>query len=274
MTEYKLVIVGGGGVGKSALTIQLIQNHFIDEYDPTIEDSYRKQVRLRCGRVALLRVAVVPCRCRLRHSRAAPHCPLTSALILGALSQVTIDNETCLLDILDTAGQEEYSAMRDQYMRTGQGFLMGTSFRGRRPTPHSTQRARSGFLRYACPIRPPLTPPPPPHHPTAVFAITSRSSFDELVGFKDQILRVKDADRVPMVVVGNKSDLESERQVSNQEGADLARSFGAPFFETSAKTRVNVEESFYQIVREIRKDGPSTDVAKKSKKKGAKCMLF
>ena len=42
--EYKLVIVGGGGVGKSALTIQLIQNHFIDEYDPTIEDSYRKQV--------------------------------------------------------------------------------------------------------------------------------------------------------------------------------------------------------------------------------------
>lgn len=65
MTEYKLVIVGGGGVGKSALTIQLIQNHFIDEYDPTIEDSYRKQV--------------------------------------------TIDEETCLLDILDTAGQEEYS---------------------------------------------------------------------------------------------------------------------------------------------------------------------
>lgn len=44
MTEYKLVVVGSGGVGKSALTIQLIQNHFVDEYDPTIEDSYRKQV--------------------------------------------------------------------------------------------------------------------------------------------------------------------------------------------------------------------------------------
>lgn len=37
MTEYKLVVVGAGGVGKSALTIQLIQNHFVDEYDPTIE---------------------------------------------------------------------------------------------------------------------------------------------------------------------------------------------------------------------------------------------
>lgn len=39
MTEYKLVVVGAGGVGKSALTIQLIQNHFVDEYDPTIEVS-------------------------------------------------------------------------------------------------------------------------------------------------------------------------------------------------------------------------------------------
>lgn len=79
MLEYKLVVVGAGGVGKSALTIQFIQNHFVEEYDPTIEDSYRKQV--------------------------------------------VIDGETCLLDILDTAGQEEYSAMRDQYMRSGEGFL-------------------------------------------------------------------------------------------------------------------------------------------------------
>ena len=42
--EYKLVVVGSGGVGKSALTIQFIQHHFVDEYDPTIEDSYLKQV--------------------------------------------------------------------------------------------------------------------------------------------------------------------------------------------------------------------------------------
>ena len=105
-----------------------------------------------------------------------------------------------------------------------------------------------------------------------VFAITSRSSFEELVGFKDQILRVKDADRVPMVVVGNKSDLESERQVSNQEGGDLARSFGAPFFETSAKTRVNVEECFYQIVREIRNQNGNKPDQKPKKK--SKCLLF
>ena len=37
LREYKLVVVGGGGVGKSALTIQFSQNHFVDEYDPTIK---------------------------------------------------------------------------------------------------------------------------------------------------------------------------------------------------------------------------------------------
>lgn len=42
LREYKLVVVGGGGVGKSCLTIQLIQSHFVDEYDPTIEGSWRR----------------------------------------------------------------------------------------------------------------------------------------------------------------------------------------------------------------------------------------
>lgn len=41
LREYKLVVVGGGGVGKSCLTIQLIQSHFVDEYDPTIEGKIR-----------------------------------------------------------------------------------------------------------------------------------------------------------------------------------------------------------------------------------------
>ena len=164
MTEYKLVIVGGGGVGKSALTIQLIQNHFIDEYDPTIEDSYRKQV--------------------------------------------TIDDETCLLDILDTAGQEEYSAMRDQYMRTGQGFL-------------------------------------------CVYSITNKGSFDEIASFREQILRVKDADKVPMVMIGNKLDLERQRVVTKQEAADYAASVGAQYAETSAKNGRGIEDAFGGMARRL-----------------------
>ncbi|CAK7568523.1 MAG: RAS1 protein [Sporothrix epigloea] len=166
LREYKLVVVGGGGVGKSCLTIQLIQSHFVDEYDPTIEDSYRKQC--------------------------------------------VIDDEVALLDVLDTAGQEEYSAMREQYMRTGEGFLL-------------------------------------------VYSITSRQSFEEITTFQQQILRVKDKDYFPMVVVGNKCDLESEREVTRQEGEALARSFGCKFIETSAKSRINVDQAFYDIVREIRR---------------------
>ena len=42
--EYKLVIMGAGGVGKSSICTQFVMNQFIDQYDPTIEDSYRKQV--------------------------------------------------------------------------------------------------------------------------------------------------------------------------------------------------------------------------------------
>jgi GTPase KRas protein len=56
-----------------------------------------------------------------------------------------------------------------------------------------------------------------------------------------------------MVLIANKSDLERERQVSSQEGRDLARSFGSTFIETSAKQRVNVDEAFYHVVREIRR---------------------
>ncbi|CAO3612158.1 unnamed protein product [Cunninghamella echinulata] len=164
--KYKIVIVGGGGVGKSAITIQFIQSHFVDEYDPTIEDSYRKQC--------------------------------------------IIDQETALLDVLDTAGQEEYSAMREQYMRNGEGFIL-------------------------------------------VYSITSRLSFEEISTFYQQIRRVKDKDQFPMILVGNKCDLESERQVSSQEGFDLAKEFGCPFLETSAKQRTNVDDSFYEVVREIRR---------------------
>ncbi|GLD94536.1 hypothetical protein PINS_up003147 [Pythium insidiosum] len=78
--EYKLVVLGSGGVGKSALTIRLVTDNFLEDYDPTIEDSYRK------------------------------------------LS--TIDGDQVVLDILDTAGQEEYTSMQDQWMREGNGFLL------------------------------------------------------------------------------------------------------------------------------------------------------
>lgn len=53
---------------------------------------------------------------------------------------------------------------------------------------------------------------------------------------REQINRVKDSDNVPMVLVGNKSDL-ANRNVESRQAQELARSYGVPFVETSAKTR-------------------------------------
>lgn len=87
-----------------------------------------------------------------------------------------------------------------------------------------------------------------------VFSLTSRASFDEIATFHSQILRVKDAANVPMVLVGNKADLVHHRQVLTSEAQALAQEWGIPYIETSAATRYNVEEAFFSLVREIRKD--------------------
>ena len=145
-------------MGKSALVIRLVTDNFLDEYDPTIEDSYRKQV--------------------------------------------VIDSDPAILDILDTAGQEEYSSMQDQWMREGKGFML-------------------------------------------VYSVADRASFDEITVFKDKILRAKELDKVPIVLVGNKCDLDaSERQISTEEGQELAKQMECPFLETSAKAKINNKSCF------------------------------
>lgn len=184
--QYKLVVVGGGGVGKSALTIQFIQMHFVQDYDPTIEDSYKKQC--------------------------------------------VIDDKVAHLDILDTAGQEEFSAMREQYMRTGEGFIL-------------------------------------------VFSVTDRGSFEEIPRFHTQILRVKDKDEFPMILCGNKCDLEAERLVTTTEAQEFARKLKIPYLESSAKQRINVDASFHDLVRAIRVHNESMAVPEAPKKKRGCCIL-
>lgn len=46
MREFKVVVLGSGGVGKSALTVQFVSGCFIEKYDPTIEDFYRKEIEV------------------------------------------------------------------------------------------------------------------------------------------------------------------------------------------------------------------------------------
>ncbi|EAW12733.1 putative RAS small monomeric GTPase (Rsr1) [Aspergillus clavatus NRRL 1] len=165
--EYHIVVLGAGGVGKSCLAAQFVQNVWIESYDPTIEDSYRKQIE--------------------------------------------VDGRQCILEILDTAGTEQFS--KELYMKQGQGFLL-------------------------------------------VFSITSNSSLNELSELREQIIRIKDDEKVPIVIVGNKSDLEEDRAVPRARAFALSQSWGnAPYYETSARRRANVNEVFIDLCRQIiRKD--------------------
>ncbi|KAK3512634.1 hypothetical protein QTP70_018761, partial [Hemibagrus guttatus] len=186
-------------------TVQFVQGIFVEKYDPTIEDSYRKQVE--------------------------------------------VDGQQCMLEILDTAGTEQFTAMRDLYMKNGQGFAL-------------------------------------------VYSITAQSTFNDLQDLREQILRVKDTEDskkpesanadgktrsesgipVPMILVGNKCDLEDERVVGKEQGQNLARQWNhCAFLESSAKSKINVLDIFYDLVRQINRKTP---VEKKKAKKKSNCVLL
>jgi len=187
VTTYKLVVVGDGGVGKSALTIQFFQKMFVQDYDPTIEDSY------------------------IQHTE--------------------IDGQWCILDVLDTAGQEEFSAMREQYMRKGDGFLL-------------------------------------------VYSVIDPQSYENIRHFHTSILRVKDRDSYPMILVANKVDLVHLRKVTEDQGRELASQLQIPYIETSAKDPpLNVDAAFHEVVRVIRAQ-PVENKDKKRKKSSKKCRLM
>ncbi|BGO89196.1 hypothetical protein NBRC10512_005970 [Rhodotorula toruloides] len=108
-----------------------------------------------------------------------------------------------------------------------------------------------------------------------VYSTTSRASFDSVEKFCRQIARVKDSNRVPIVLVGNKIDRVHEREVETRHGEELARRLGCGFVETSAKTRENLEEVYCTAVRMIEQQrGGSTANPVKKKKKPRKCSIL
>ncbi|KAL7719970.1 small monomeric GTPase [Entamoeba marina] len=168
MSHMTFVMLGGGGVGKSAITVQLVSGVFVQMYNPTIEDSFNTTIK--------------------------------------------VDDEMVSLNIVDTAGQEEYSSLRDQYMRSGDGFVI-------------------------------------------VYSITSTNSFLDVSGIRDQLYRVLEKDEnehICMVLCGNKCDMESDRQVNAVEVKEIAEEWQCPFFETSAKSRINILESFQALVKDVK----------------------
>ncbi|KNG48156.1 ras-domain-containing protein [Stemphylium lycopersici] len=176
--EYHIVVLGSA---------QFVQNVWIESYDPTIEDSYRKVI--------------------------------------------DVDGRHVILEILDTAGTEQFSKYRHE-VKAPARYVVGPRLTMRRELYMKTGQ---GFL--------------------LVFSITSASSFWELTELREQIRRIKEDSNVPMVLIGNKSDLEDDRAVSRPRAFAISREWNIPYFETSARRRANVDEAFVDLCRQIiRKD--------------------
>lgn len=88
-----------------------------------------------------------------------------------------------------------------------------------------------------------------------MYSVTDRNSLEEAVQIHEQILKVKDSKFVPFILLGNKIDLENERKVSTSEGLEVAKKLNIPFLETSAKKRVNIDESFITLVKNTPRTG-------------------
>lgn len=161
----KLVVIGSGGVGKSAITIQFVQQYFIPNYDPTIADTYQKNMIL--------------------------------------------DGELIRLEVYDTAGQDEFAALREASLREADGFLL-------------------------------------------VFSVSSRESLEYVCQLQRFIEVFKDRDFFPMILVGNKCDLEDQRQVGRVEAEQLAMSWRISYFECSAKYNRVISQIFEELVRLVR----------------------
>ncbi|CAG2183375.1 unnamed protein product, partial [Oppiella nova] len=125
--------------------------------------------------------------------------------------RIVLDGHHYLLDVIDTAGTKQFSEMRDIYIKRGHGFIL-------------------------------------------VYSIGSEASFTEIQGIRQQILDVRgkaDEEMVPMVLVGNKCDLFPKDREVNQFVAQLTinkQMNDCPFFETSAKEGIHIQEVFTDIV--------------------------
>ncbi|KAK6541712.1 GTP-binding protein [Orbilia ellipsospora] len=164
--QRKVAIVGSRAVGKSSLTVQFVENHFVESYYPTIENTFSTVIKYK--------------------------------------------SQDYSTEIVDTAGQDEYSILQSKHSIGIHGYLIA-------------------------------------------YSVTSRQSFEMVQIIRDKILNHLGADWVPCVLVGNKSDLHIQRQVSPEEGKKLAEEWKCTWTETSARHNENVAKAFELLIAEIEK---------------------
>ncbi|XP_069785398.1 ras-related protein Rab-37-like isoform X1 [Narcine bancroftii] len=84
-----------------------------------------------------------------------------------------------------------------------------------------------------------------------LYDITSKSSFDNIRAWLTEVHEYAQQD-VVIMLLGNKADITSERAIKREDGEKLAREYGVPFIETSAKTGINVELAFLAVAKELK----------------------
>ena len=84
-----------------------------------------------------------------------------------------------------------------------------------------------------------------------IFSINDKQTLEQTKIYRDRIIRGKGDENYPIILVGNKQDLENERKVSSNEAKTLADSWGIPYIETSSKTNFNCKEAFEILAKNI-----------------------
>lgn len=175
--KFNIVILGDGGVGKSSLISRLMGSGFVEQYHPTVEESYTRRI--------------------------------------------VVDGHEVVCTIFDTAGQEEYRIITLHTISVADGLVL-------------------------------------------VFDVTNRKSVTELSKIRQQTLGMKklevhnkkartiDEVKFPMILVANKIDEISARQIPPDECESLAKSLRMPYIETSAKQEERVDHLLETMIRQIR----------------------
>jgi Ras family protein len=163
--QRKVAIVGSRSVGKSSLTVQFVDGHFVDSYYPTIENTFSKNIKYK--------------------------------------------GQEYSTEIVDTAGQDEYSILNSKHFIGIHGYML-------------------------------------------VYSVSSLPSFEMVQVIREKILNHLGTESVPIVIVGNKSDLRPEqRQVNADDGKRLAGRFNCAWTEASARYNENVANAFELLIGEI-----------------------
>ncbi|KAK7189985.1 GTP-binding protein rhb1 [Paraphaeosphaeria sporulosa] len=195
--QRKIAIVGSRAVGKSSLTVQFVDGHFVESYYPTIENTFSKVIRYK--------------------------------------------NQEYATEIIDTAGQDEYSILNSKHFIGIHGYMI-------------------------------------------VYSVANKQSFEMARIIRDKILNhlvsyihadaaaahPAAAEYVPLVIVGNKSDLRPEqRQVTAEEGKALSTELSCGWTEASARYNENVQKAFELMIGEIEKSQNPGEPAG-----GSKCAVM